>query len=148
MRGETAGRVGAGDWLLLAAAAFVAAALALAVCGCRSESTGVSAAVGDITTLPEISDASDNVSVKILYKMTGARLWSAKDANVRLEYRNCYTNDYMGVFHTRGLQDFAVVVEPVESQGNAATATAAADLSCAQGASPASSASPEPSQTD
>ena len=103
-----------------------ALALAALLVGCRSENTGVSAAVGDITTLPEISDASDNVSVKVLYMMTGARVWTAKDSNVKDEYRNVYTNDYIGVFHTRGQQDLAVTVEPVAVESDAAESAATA----------------------
>lgn len=93
--------------------AILICAAVLCLAGCMNENTGVSAAVGDITTLPEISDSADNISVKVLYMMTGARVWTAKDSNVMVNYKNCYTNDYMGIFHTRGVQDLNVTVEPV-----------------------------------
>ena len=84
--------------------------------GCANPNTGVSAAAGDITTLPEISDASDNISIKVLYMMTGARVWTAKNAIVKMEYENAYTNRYFGVIETHDRQRMKVVVEPCETQ--------------------------------
>lgn len=101
-------------WPFLALFAVIAASSLFG--GCVNPNTGVSAAAGDITTLPEISDASDNINIKVLYMMTGARVWTAKNAIVKMEYENAYTNRYFGIIETQDRQKMKVVVEPCEAQ--------------------------------
>lgn len=81
--------------------------------GCVSQNTGSSIAVGDITSLPEIQDAADSISVKVLLMMTGAKVWTAKDSLVTVEYANTYTNNYLGIIERKGRQDLSVRVEPL-----------------------------------
>lgn len=106
-------RVCVGATLLSALLTFLAVvALAASVCGCYSN-TGSSTAVGDITALPEISDAADNINVKVYYSMTGARVWTAKDSLVKITYTNDYTNRYCGMIEMRGNQRLGVEIEPL-----------------------------------
>lgn len=88
--------------------------------GCVSQNTGSSIAVGDITSLPEVQDAADSISVKILLMMTGAKVWTAKDSLVTVEYANAYTNNYCGLIERKGKQDLTVRVEPLETSANSA----------------------------
>lgn len=86
--------------------------------GCVSQNTGSSIAVGDITSLPEVQDAADSISIKVLLMMTGARIWTAKDSLVTVSYANSYTNSYCGIIERQGKQDLTVRVEPLESSGD------------------------------
>lgn len=97
-------------------------ALTSLLAGCVSQNTGSSIAVGDITSLPEIQDAADSISVKILLMMTGAKVWTAKDSLVTVSYANAYTNTYCGIIERKGKQDLTVRVEPLETAPTAETA--------------------------
>ena len=122
-----------GDWqkraerliqgLALFAALGAFAAVVALTSGCKNMNTGSSIKVGDITSLPEISDASDNITMKVLLMMTGASIWTAKDSLVKVGYSNCYTNWYCGLIERRGAQSLTVEVEPLsEAEGIAADA--------------------------
>ncbi len=117
MKPSSTDRASLGCALLLALAA--ALALALICAGCKNPNTGSSIVVGDVTSLPEISDASDNISIKVLLMMTGAKVWTAKDSLVKVGYSNCYTNWYCGIIERRGAQNLTVEVEPLEVGGEA-----------------------------
>lgn len=93
-----------------------ALSLVLLCSGCKNTNTGSAIKVGDITSLPEISDASDNITMKILLMMTGASIWTAKDSLVKVGYVNCYTNWYCGLIERRGLQNLTVEVEPLSEE--------------------------------
>ena len=99
-----------------------ALSLVLLCSGCKNQNTGSAIKVGDITSLPEISDASDNITMKVLLMMTGASIWTAKDSLVKVGYVNCYTNWYCGIIERRGLQNLTVEVEPLSVE-DATTAT-------------------------
>jgi len=94
-------------WQILA----LLATLAL-LCGCKN--TGVSLVVGEQMLLPEISDAGDNLSVRLYEDVKGARVWSAKNSIVRAEYICATTNSYFGVVDTTGEMTLKVEVEPCE----------------------------------
>lgn len=98
-----------------------ALSLVLLCSGCKNTNTGSSIKVGDITSLPEISDASDNITMKVLLMMTGASIWTAKDSLVKVGYVNCYTNWYCGIIERRGMQNLTVEVEPLSVDGANAT---------------------------
>ena len=102
--------------------------LAILCSGCKNQNTGSAIKVGDITSLPEISDASDNITMKVLLMMTGASIWTAKDSLVKVGYVNCYTNWYCGIIERRGMQNLTVEVEPLSVESStAATAEEAGD---------------------
>jgi hypothetical protein len=91
------------------------ATLALtAICGCMSENTGSSTIVGEQLALPEITDSSDSVAVRVYESIKGARVWTAKDSKVSVEYENCYTNTYFGIVDTRDYMKLKVKVEPLD----------------------------------
>lgn len=97
--------------------------LAFIICGasgCKNQNTGSAIKVGDITSLPEISDASDNITIKVLLMMTGASIWTAKDSLVKVVYENSYTNNYCGIIERVGRQNLTVRVEPLDT-GDVAT---------------------------
>ena len=109
--------------LALFAALGAFAAVVFLTSGCKNPNTGSAIKVGDITSLPEISDAADNISAKVLLMMTGASIWTAKDSLVKVGYSNCYTNWYCGIVERRGTQNLTVEVEPLEvGEGIAADA--------------------------
>ena len=113
-------RASLGMVLMLALAGILS--LVVLCSGCKNQNTGSAIKVGDITSLPEISDASDNITMKVLLMMTGASIWTAKDSLVKVGYVNCYTNWYCGIIERRGMQNLTVEVEPLSVEGaNAAT---------------------------
>lgn len=82
--------------------------------GCTSEYTGSRTVVGEQTALPELSDSSDSVSVRVYESVKGAKVWTAKDCNVTIAYTNAYTNSYFGIFEMRDSMTLAVKIEPCE----------------------------------
>lgn len=84
------------------------------LCGCRN--TGVSLVVGEQMLLPEISDAGDNLSVRLYEDVKGARIWSAKNSIVRAEYSCATTNNYFGIVATQSAMKLDVAVEPCEME--------------------------------
>ena len=77
--------------------------------------------------LPELSDSSDSVSVRVYESVKGAKVWTAKDCNVTIAYTNAYTNSYFGIFDMRDSMTLAVKIEPCEvaplEDGTTTTAT-------------------------
>ncbi len=90
--------------------------LAFVAClsGCVNPNTGTSTIIGEQLALPEISDATDNISVRVYESIKGARVWTAKDSVVSVEYANTYTNTYFGIVETRDSMRLKVKVEPCE----------------------------------
>ena len=78
--------------------------------GCRD--TGTYAVVGDVSAPVDISDASDTYTLRALFTMKGAKAWSARNSRTKVTYTNCYTNSYLGMVDTQGVQQFEVEVEP------------------------------------
>lgn len=94
---------------------FMLAALALLAAGCVSEYTGSSTIVGEQLVLPEVSDSSDNVSLRVYENIKGARVWTAKDSSVSIAYTNSYTNTYFGIVDTKDTMILNVTITPCES---------------------------------
>lgn len=99
-------------------AMFVAATIVL-LSGCKAfyENAGSRTKVGSVTTPVEVSDCTDSITVKALYSMDGADVYTAKDSLVKIRYRNSYTNDYFAIVKTRGVQDLEVEIEPLDTGG-------------------------------
>lgn len=99
-----------------------------AVCGgCKAfyENAGSHTRVGSLTAPVEVSEPSDSITVRALYSMDGADVYTAKDSLVKIRYRNAYTNDYFAIVKTRGVQDLEVEIEPLAT--DAASETNAVD---------------------
>ena len=94
-------------------------ALTWLFCGCTSEYTGSRTIVGEQDALPELSDSSDSVSLRVYESVKGAKVWTAKDCNVTIAYTNAYTNSYFGVVETRDHMTLKVKIEPCEVTPNA-----------------------------
>ena len=88
--------------------------LAAALCGCVSEYTGSSIVVGEQLALPEVSDASDDLTVRVYETIKGAKIYTRKDNAVTVEYTNAYTNTYFGIVKSEDSMTLKVVVEPTE----------------------------------
>lgn len=85
-------------------------ALCCALAGCAN--TGTYAVVGDVSAPIDVSDASDTYTIRALFSMQGAKAWSRRNSRTKVTYTNVYTNAYFGIIDTRGVQQFAVEVEP------------------------------------
>lgn len=91
------------------------AAISAALLGCTStEYTGSRTIVGEQTALPELSDSSDSVSLRVYESVKGAKVWTAKDCNVEIAYTNAYTNTYFGIVESRDYMTLTVKIEPCE----------------------------------
>lgn len=110
---------------------------AVLLAGCTSEYTGSRTVVGEQMALPELSDSSDSVSVRVYESVKGAKVWTAKDCNVRIAYTNAYTNTYFGILESRDYMTLTVEIEPCEvapmEDGTTTTATCV-DGVCTTGA--------------
>lgn len=106
--------------------AILAAAL---LAGCASEYTGSRTVVGEQMALPELSDSSDSVSLRVYESVKGAKVWTAKDCNVYITYTNAYTNSYFGILESRDHMTLKVKIEPTEvaPQEDSTTTPAPAD---------------------
>lgn len=82
--------------------------------GCTSEHTGSRTIVGEQKALPELSDSSDSVSLRVYEDVKGAKVWTAKDCNVTIDYTNAYTNVYCGVLDFCNYMTLHVKIEPCE----------------------------------
>lgn len=102
----------AGASLLFALVVLIAFASCFS--GCVNPNTGTSTIIGEQLALPEVSDATDNISVRVYESIKGARVWTAKDSVVSVEYANTYTNSYFGIVETRDTMQLKVKVEPCE----------------------------------
>jgi hypothetical protein len=100
---------------LAAVLATATVALVAAFAGCTSgEYTGSRTIVGEQKALPELSDSSDSVSLRVYEDVKGAKVWTAKDCNVTIDYTNAYTNVYCGVLDFRNYMTLHVKIEPCE----------------------------------
>lgn len=89
---------------------------ALLLGGCVSEYTGSRTIVGEEIAWPEISDASDTISVRVFQSIKGAKVWTAKDSRVTAKYRNSYTNSYFfGTIVLRDSMHLDLVIEPLDT---------------------------------
>ena len=88
--------------------------------GCASENTGSRTIVGRQTALPELSDSSDSVSLRIYESVEGAKVWTAKDCNVHIAYTNDHHKTYFGVLESRGHMMLNVKIEPCDMSQPAA----------------------------
>lgn len=111
------GRAIGAVWLLTVHA--VCFLCALGGAGCVSKYTGSRTVVGEQMAFPELTDSSDSVSLRVFESIKGARIWTAKDSRVRVEYANTYTNLYFGVVETRDAMRLTVDIEP-KAAGSAA----------------------------
>lgn len=96
-------------------AMFIAAVIVL-LSGCKSfyENTGSNTEVGEVFAPVKITEPTSSWNVELLFNLTGARVWTAKDSRVTTHYRNSYTNNYLfGMVERKGVQDFDVEVEPL-----------------------------------
>ena len=113
-------RVCAGVTLLFALCG--ALAIATALCGCANPNTGTCTIIGEQLALPEITDSSDSIAVRVYESIKGARVWTAKDSVVSVEYANAYTNTYFGIVEMRDSMKLKVKVEPCETATPSANA--------------------------
>lgn len=84
--------------------------------GCKTfyENSGANIDVGDTTVPLKLKEPISQFDLEFLFTLTGARVWTAKDSNVKVNYRNTYTNNYLfGLVDKKGVQDFEVDVVPV-----------------------------------
>ena len=121
-------RVCAGLSALFLAAAIIA--LVSCVAGCVNPNTGTCTVIGEQMALPEITDSSDSIAVRVYESIKGARVWTAKDSVVSVEYANAYTNTYFGIVEMRDSMKLKVKVEPCETD---AAAQSAAPCPCKSG---------------
>ena len=115
-------RVCAGLSALFLASAIVA--LVACAAGCVNPNTGTSTIVGEQVALPQITDSGDNVSIRVYESIKGARVWTAKNSEVTVEYSNAYTNTYFGIVETADSMRLKVKVAPCETPTDAKEATA------------------------
>ena len=87
----------------------------LLLVGCTSSYTGSRTIVGEQFALPELSDSSDSVSLRVYESVKGAKVWTAKDCNVEIVYTNAYTNTYFGIVEMRDYMTLKVRIEPTET---------------------------------
>lgn len=87
--------------------------------GCKAfyENAGSRTRVGSITAPIEVSEPSDSITVRALYSMDGADVYTAKDSRVKISYSNTYTNNYFAIVKTQGTQYLEVDIEPSASDG-------------------------------
>ena len=89
-------------------------ALAALVCGCMNPNTGTCTVIGEQLALPEITDSSDSIAVRVYESIKGARVWTARNSVVSVVYENAYTNSYFGIVEMRDSMKLRVKVEPCE----------------------------------
>lgn len=95
-------------------AIIITAVFALAS-GCMNPNTGSSTVVGDQISLPEISDSSDSVAVRVYESVKGAKVWTAKDSVVTIDYACATTNSYFGIVDTTSDMKLSVTIDPLRS---------------------------------
>ncbi len=89
-------------------------ALASLVCGCVNPNTGTCTIIGEQMALPEITDSSDSIAIRVYESIKGARVWTARNSVVSVAYENAYTNSYFGIVEMRDSMKLRVKVEPCE----------------------------------
>jgi len=99
---------------------FTVIGMAFYVSGCKAfyENAGSHTKVGSLTAPVEVSDGSDSITVKALYSMDGADVYTAKDSLVKITYKNSYSNNYFAVVKTSGKQELEVDIEPLYTGGD------------------------------
>lgn len=95
--------------------------LAAILSGCISEHSGSTTTVGEEIAWPEIDNGSDTVKVRVFQSIKGARVWTAKDSNVSIEYQNSYTNRYFGLVSLSDYMKLKVKITPVTNNLNNTT---------------------------
>lgn len=100
--------------------------------GCMNPNTGTCTVIGEQMALPEITDSSDSIAVRVYESIKGARVWTAKNSVVSVVYENAYTNSYFGIVEMRDSMKLRVKVEPCEddapkSDGDTITIPATAE---------------------
>lgn len=90
----------------------------LLLSGCISEHSGSITTVGEDTALPEISNASGSVKVRVFQSIKGARVWTAKDSKVTIAYKHSCTNTYFGMFTSDNNTELKVKIEPISYPTN------------------------------
>lgn len=103
------------------------AAAVLALAGCGLKYAGSRIVVGEQTALPELSDTTDSVTLRMFESVKGAKVWTAKDSLVKAAYTNIYTNSYFGIVDTVGQMILNVVVEPLDMGGTNAVEKASVE---------------------
>ena len=97
--------------------AIIITAVFVLASGCMNPNTGSSTVVGDQISLPEISDSSDSVSVRVYESVKGAKVWTAKDSVVTIDYACATTNSYFGIVDTTSDMKLTVTIDPLKSTG-------------------------------
>lgn len=111
-------------WVASAWLALALVALCSALAGCVNPNTGTCTIIGEQMALPEITDSGDNVSIRVYESIKGARVWTARNSIVSVEYANSYTNSYFGIVQTRDAMRLQVKVEPCETDAGETTSLA------------------------
>jgi len=95
------------------------------LCGCKAfyENAGASVRMGSVTAPIEFSEPTSEVKVRALYAMDGIDFYAAKNCVAKMKYKNTYTNSYIGLVETKGVQEGEIEIEPTEesSEANAPT---------------------------
>lgn len=96
---------------------FCIVALALVCGGCKAfyENAGSHTVVGSLTAPVEVTEPTSSCTVRALYSMDGADVYTAKDSLVKIRYANEYTNNYFYIVKTQGKQDLEVEIEPLDT---------------------------------
>lgn len=94
---------------------------ALLVTGCRSPNTGSHTVVGEQTILPEVTSPGQEAALRIYESIKGADVWTAKNAIVKIEYSNTYTNSYFGIVSTQDTMKLKVSINPCGESPDAET---------------------------
>lgn len=104
----------------------IAIALVALCCGCITEYTGSRTVVGEQMAFPEVSNLSDSITLRIYESVKGAKVWTAKDSKVTINYSNSYTNSYFGICETRDSMKLDVIIKPLAVERPEAEETASA----------------------
>lgn len=98
-------------WLAVVAACLFA--------GCVNSNTGSRTVVGEQMSLPEVTDSTDSLAVRIYESVKGAKVWTAKDSEVTVTYACASTNSYFGIVRTESAMNLEVTVEPLNVPSSA-----------------------------
>lgn len=93
------------------------AVIAFLFAGCKSfyQNAGSRTRVGNLSTPIEFSAPSDSFTIKAMFDMNGADVYTAKDMSVKVSYENSYTNSYFGIIERTGVQALEVELTPSEN---------------------------------
>lgn len=95
----------------------IVAVFASLITGCKSfyQNAGSRTRVGNLSTPIEFSAPSDSFTIKAMFDMNGADVYTAKDTTVWVSYENSYTNSYFGIIERTGVQALEVELTPSEN---------------------------------